>query len=416
MDENDVENLRKEIEVRLVEQEHRPLAVLTNYSKYRKGPELYKNAAISAIWSFLLRVIFTGGTFGGLGFVAILGLTAAVRNNELTEQQNTRIDQQTLLIDAQRRASLNIELAGIWDQLVVETPEGDKSIAFQPSDTLTARVVALTRALTPYISLVTQQPLTHDSLPDRLSLLRHVVPSLPSSRLEMQPKPLSPERGQLLISLTSIGASISHISRRGATFGYADLRSQILSFPDLKFTDLTHADFGGSVLWRTDFTGAIFPEANFECAYLEHVIFGFLGGPYYSDDAKFDYVDLGSFTVRPFYGGVDPSGNKIGTYVIHPAVFAFMDVSKAFLDGLYFSGFDNYQEITLPESFDRSRYELVASENPGDYVVSVIDEVKEDEMHRKAEVYCGKSSIIDTRFARIMWGDILDGEWAYFDD
>jgi len=342
-----------------------------------------------------------------LGLIAILGLLAAIRANDLLAQQNRKIDQQTLLIDAQRRASLNIEISSIWEQLREETPDGPKLTAFQPSDTLTARVVALTRALSPYIALSSAEASDQNlerQLERQDDFLGRFFTFASEPELMMEERALSPERGQLLVALTSIGADVSYMSSRGATFAFADLREQMLSFPRTELYDLTGIDFSGSALWRTDFTGSILTDANFSCVHLEHVVFGFNGSPFFADNANFRYVDLGSYVVGP----ADPEEPAPTTYYMSPAIFSYIDVSDSFLVGLTFSGYDSIEDIPLPDSFDRQRYTLTQSGD--EFVVEAIDPAIEASRSGIGSAFCSRYEIADPRLARIMWGEVLEGE------
>jgi hypothetical protein len=226
----------------------------------------------------------------------------------------------------------------------------------------------------------------------------------------MRETALSPERGQLLIALTSVGADVSFISARGATFAFSDLRGQILSFPRTELFDLTGADFSGSVLWRTDFTGSTLAETRFDCSYFEHVVFGFNGSPFFADNATFRYVDFGDFVVAPH----DANNPVPTTYFIHSAIFQYSDLSDSFLAGITFSGYESIDDLPLPESFDHHRFSLVRRDN--DFVVVANDPAIEASERQAAEEYCVDNHLPDSRLARIMWGEILDGEWSHWRD
>lgn len=396
---DELARLRSEFEIQLVEQEHRVLSVVSNFWRFRGGPASLRKASISAGTSLLIRILFAGGVVGGFSVVAILGLMAAIRSNDLLEQQN-------LLAEAQRRASLNVELSSLWDQLRDEVPSSDRSTTFQPSDVLAARVVALSRAFSPYFYLESSQGLVKGGAKE-WNFLTRVVPLEGGSRPPIRETALSPERGQLLVALTSVGADVSFISARGATFAFSDLRGQILSFPKTELYDLTGADFSGSAFWRTDFTGSTLAGANFDCSYFEHVVFGFQGSPLFADNATFRYVDLGQFLVAPH----DPDSPVPSTYFIHNAIFQLIDLSGSFLSGLTFSGYDSVDDLPLPDSFDHSRYNLVRMDQG--FVVQANDPDVEASERRAANEYCTNNHLLDHRLARVMWGGILDGEWRH---
>lgn len=406
---DDVLNLRKELEARLIEQDHRIFSVISNFWRYRMGPSEYRRASTISAGALLARFLITGSILGGFGIVAILGLTVAMRSNYLLEQQNLKIDQQTLLVDAQRRASLNIEISSIWEQLRVEAPSGTVSKAFVPSNVLTARVVALTRAFSPYTYLLPQQG-ADDGIEIDPKFFERIFPLENGSKLLMENTPLSPERGQLLVALTSIGADVSFMSARGATFAFSDLRGQMLSFPRTEMFDLTGADFSGSVLWRTDFTGSILTETKFDCVYFEHAVFGFNGSPFFATDATFRYTFLGEFIVGPH----DDNNSAPSTYFIHNAIFGDFDLSDSLLSGLSFVGYDSLDELPLPKSFDHERYSIV--EENQDFVVVANNPEEEALKRQESYEHCSRYNLMpDPRLARVMWGSILDGEWRHWE-
>lgn len=341
--------------------------------------------------------------------LAFLGLLVAIRSNSIIQQQNLRIDQQTLLIDAQRRASLNIELSSIWDQISEEVSEAESRgedlprVAFNPSNALSARIAAISKALTPYKFL---DPLQPDRKVDAdRGFLGFLIPKIAEENLVMQETPLSPERGQLLVALTAVGANVPLISQRGATFAYSDLREQVLSFPSSEMVDFSGSDLSGSILWRSDFTGSILNEVKFDCVYFEHVFFGFEGAPFFAYGATFKYVDFGDFSVP----SRETKIREFSANHMSPAIFSQIDLTDSFLNGLRFVGYSNVTELPLPDSFDGERYTIVKSGE--EFVVKAKLQASEKVERIAMQEYCWKYRVPESYMARLTWAGVLSSEW-----
>lgn len=376
------------IELKFIEQEHRFFHTIANLIKFRKGPEANRRAAILSFgWALAARSTQTVAA-GGVGVVALLGLIAAFRANELVVAQNRRMDQQTLMIDAQRRASLNVEMSSIWDQIRAEydatSVKGQK--LRQASPLLTARLVYISRAFQPYVTLRANalKPPKKGEGGGLLEWLRSSSPDV----LPMSERPLSPERGQLLLALNMVGFDLTPISLRGATFSFADLENQNLSFTKLQGSDLYRASFKNSVIFSSDFTGANLVRTNFDCTSFDTVKFNFGGGTSIVDYPTFRFAELGIFTV-----GASPDERDH----IHWSVFEYFDLTDAFLDGMVIS---NEASKSLPASFDQKRYRL---EREGKaFRVKARDVNAEKEYRRIAERFCDNSARlpIDIRVGR----------------
>jgi len=106
------------------------------------------------------------------------------KQNEKLEYQNKRIEQQTFLQEAERRSSLVFLFNNVLDKIDQELKD-QKGITDTLSEPLIGRITALSKALKPY------RYLDGD---------------------EIIEKPISPERGQLLISL--IGCNLDSLTYR----------------------------------------------------------------------------------------------------------------------------------------------------------------------------------------------------------
>jgi len=162
--------------------------------------------------------------------------------NELLSKQNTRLDQQTYLQEADRRSSLVFLFNNIMDAIDKELKEdyGNDDIR-NLSPQLTGRIIALSTRLEPYYYM------QGDSLID---------------------KPLSPERGQLLVSLLESQLDTTALDKiyAKADFSYADLINDnlegayisgaTLDYADLSMARLRDADLSKANLWDADLSMA----------------------------------------------------------------------------------------------------------------------------------------------------------------
>lgn len=174
------------------------------------------------------------------------------RQNKLVENQNKRIEQQTNLLEADRRSAQVFIMGEVLSDLNKEL-EDPKNTQRTLSNTLVGRIISLSRAMKPY------RYLENDTLIK---------------------KPLSPERGQLLISLVEskidstffvdrilANADFSYADLKGANLNKAnlssiDLSDAVLSDADLRDVNLTLADLSYGNFRYADLKGANFYKAN----------------------------------------------------------------------------------------------------------------------------------------------------------
>ena len=119
--------------------------------------------------------------------------------NDKIERQNVRLDQQTSLLEAERRSAVILESGNVLDAVSRELAEpGNTKDSL--SNPLVGRIIALSRAMKPY---------------------KYLDPSGDS----MTVRALSPERGHLLVSLynSKLDTSTYLKINRGADFSYSEL-------------------------------------------------------------------------------------------------------------------------------------------------------------------------------------------------
>ncbi len=158
--------------------------------------------------------------------------------NTLFEKQNKRLDQQTHLQEAERRGNLVFLFSNVMDAIDRELTEdyGQDSIR-NLSPQLIGRIVSLSQRLKPYRYMDGDTLIT---------------------------KPLSPERGQLLVNLVESRLDKNTYKKlwRKAIFEHADLHNT--QFEDSTY--LVRINLGGVNLERTDLRNADLSHANLENA------------------------------------------------------------------------------------------------------------------------------------------------------
>ena len=197
--------------------------------------------------NFIGHLVYRFTRLGLIGLIlALIPITLLYQQNKLLLKQNERLDQQTYLQEAERRSSLVFLFSNIMDAIDKELKEdyGNDSIR-NLSPELTGRIVGLSTRLKPYYYLDGDTLIT---------------------------KPLSPERGQLLISL--IVSELDSLGGREvygrSDFSYADLKDSNLSHSNLYYVDLTSADLRSAFLSDANLRNANLRDANLNWAYLGH--------------------------------------------------------------------------------------------------------------------------------------------------
>ncbi|AEE50132.1 pentapeptide repeat-containing protein [Haliscomenobacter hydrossis] len=186
-------------------------------------------------------------------FVAIGGLAGTlllVNQNELLQNQNQLIKNQMSLEEASRRGALVMLMSNIFDKVDREIErqwDTMKAVTdytrFSLSQSLIGQIAALSQAFKPYRFMV------GDTLIGR---------------------PLSPERGQLLVTITILPLDTMTLEKiyRQSTFEKADLMGANLMGADLIEADLIEANLIEANLRGADLRGADLMEADFGGAYL----------------------------------------------------------------------------------------------------------------------------------------------------
>ncbi|WP_405291274.1 pentapeptide repeat-containing protein [Algibacter sp. Ld11] len=203
----------------------------------------------------LIRRITRIGVIGLL--VAILPTTLMFYQNNLLKIQNSKIETQTHLAEASRRSTQMFIMGEVLSDVNIELKNSGSS---RLSNTLAGRIIGLSRAMKPYRYMVGDKLIN---------------------------EPISPERGQLLISLCKSKIAPSFFvdeilqesdftkselidaKLRGATLRDINLNDANLSGSDLMNVDLQNASLKNTNLSYADLDDANLINANLEGANLK---------------------------------------------------------------------------------------------------------------------------------------------------
>lgn len=204
----------------------------------------------------LLSAVFHRLTKVGL-FTLILASIPTIllfKQNQLLDYQNSRLTQQTYLQEAERRSSLVFLFSNILDSIDDELKNDyNSNIKRDLSPQLIGRIISLSSSLKPYKYLSNDNLISNE---------------------------LSPERGQLLISLLSSKLDENTLQEIliKSDFNYSDLRNADLSKTNLSearlnFSNLENANLHKCIILAGRFENANLRNANFSSSQLIETTF-----------------------------------------------------------------------------------------------------------------------------------------------
>jgi uncharacterized protein YjbI with pentapeptide repeats len=216
------------------------------------------------------------------------------------------LDQQTYLQEADRRSSLIFLMGNLLDAVDREL----KNDVGQPgvrdlSPQIIGRVVALSKSLRPY------RYLESDSLVSR---------------------ELSPERGQLLVSIVNSQIDKGTLRKifQFSDFSSADLKGAVLSGEYLNGINLSRADLAGATLDETDFSRANLSGADLSDAILARTVL--TDARLRQTNLQRAYLESADLTHANFYGAKLQKANLSGARLAHTH-FTGAELSGANLSG-----------------------------------------------------------------------------------
>ena len=278
----------------------------------KADPEVQENIRkdIPTILHYLIfsRLRNTGLRLLMTVFIAIGGLMGTIllyNQNQLLQKQNEKIDNQILLDEASRRSSLNFLMANVLDKIDEELKEAERQgKARRLSPQLIGRIASLSQSFQPYRFM-------EDG--------------------KMVERPLSPERGNLLLALvnSSLDTSTMKIIFQKTVFRKAIFREANLSGANLSRVNLFEANLRGANLSRANLfeanlrgamlSGAKLFEANLRGALLSGA--KLRGANLYKADFSIfneaNYMSRGTLYEANLSGANLTEANLRGTYLRH---------------------------------------------------------------------------------------------------
>ena len=209
-------------------------------------------------WSWILGIFVS---LGGLtGTLLLVNQNELLSNqNELLVNQNKLVQNQMSLEEASRRGSLVVLMSNIFDKVDDEIAEQKAemirkgkvvtdSTKFSISQSLIGQIAALSQVFKPYRFM------------DGDTMIK---------------EPLSPERGQLLVTICRLPLDTLTLKKvlAKSTFEAADLRGAVLKNADLRTAYLMKVNFRGADLSESNLSKANLQEAELEnCVLIKAVL------------------------------------------------------------------------------------------------------------------------------------------------
>lgn len=180
--------------------------------------------------------------------VGLVGTLLLINQNELLNNQNKLIERQISLEEASRRSSLVVLMSNIMDKVDDEInrqrkPADTEKTLYKLSASLIGQITALSHSFKPYRYM------------DGGTLINN---------------PLSPERGQLLSTITQLPLDTNTFNQiyKSATFSSSELKDAKLDSSYLQGVNLSDANLIGAYLTQANLKYANLQQTNFSYAVL----------------------------------------------------------------------------------------------------------------------------------------------------
>lgn len=213
---------------------------------------------------------------------ALLPTTLMLYQNHLLKKQNQKIQEQTYLAEASRRSAQMFIMGDILSDINTEL-ETKKTRRL--SNTLVGRIVGLSRAMKPYRYLVNDKLIKESISPERGQLLITLCKSdisasfLEDNILQESDFTKSELKGANLYNVNLRGinlkdadlsnADLVKVDARRACFENANLQNVDLGYADLSYAQLTNANLSNAILLKTKFNKADFTNAILDNAIVD---------------------------------------------------------------------------------------------------------------------------------------------------
>lgn len=206
---------------------------------------------------------------------ALLPTTLMIYQNHLLKKQNSKIQEQTYLAEASRRSAQMFIMGDILSDI---NSELKVNASKKLSNTLVGRIVGLSRAMKPYRYLVNDKLIDESISPERGQLLITLCKSdISSSFLEdriLQESDFTKSelKGANLYNVVLRGINLKNADLSNADLVKVDARRARFENANLKNADLGYANLSYSVLEKANLSGAILLKTKFDKADVTNTI------------------------------------------------------------------------------------------------------------------------------------------------
>ncbi len=269
----------EELETGHLAQEHRTIHIWRNFFRKKELTQDQRRAAdLTFFWNIL--PFNSNGNMLGVPIISIVTLLLAFYANRLLSEQNKKIDQQTYLLEADRRSSLVHLFSNVMDKVDAELADTTNNQQRSLTPQLQGRIIALSLAFKPYryfeFETASITPLVS---PER----GHMLVSLYESDVDtttMGPivnkgnfeyadlKEANLKQGYFNKGRFS-GAFLDSTLLQRANFTYTQLNKARITYSNCDSANFSHAELLNAVLSRVHVNYAIFNNAVFDNARLD---------------------------------------------------------------------------------------------------------------------------------------------------
>ncbi|MBK6265643.1 pentapeptide repeat-containing protein [Marivirga sp. S37H4] len=380
MDKEDIERKFDDLESKIYEQEHRLFPVWYNFLTRKKfskqdNRRLAINKAL--LWSFIPKPTPTAVAITG---ISILTIFLAYQANVKLENQNTLLLVQNELQESQRRASLNIEISSIMQQINNEREssrlnslkdenhqkKGHKVAPYTLSDITAARIASISRSLRPYRILKTDRVDSSANYIQEIFNWNWFNFNVKRIRVNdfLEENIRSPEREQLLVALLTMRISFSNIGLN-SNFDYSRLENFDFSRSDLRTIRMSNSSLEGTHLSYTIFDEGVLRNTNFKEVY--GTTLSFIGTDLTGSNFENTSINNTDFTNADL-NMVNFSGANLIQCNFTSATLSSVNFSYANLSGIDFNKIENILKAT--------DFKNALIENLQNFPDTVIDELK----------------------------------------
>ncbi|MCL5127795.1 MULTISPECIES: pentapeptide repeat-containing protein [unclassified Algibacter] len=247
-------------------------SIYNSINEFNEQRKISINTTSNLIAS-LIRRITRIGVVGLL--VALLPTTLMFYQNSLLKIQNSKIETQTHLAEASRRSTQMFIMGEVLSDVNSELKNNASS---RLSNTLAGRIIALSRAMKPYRYMVGDKLIDEAISPERGQLLISLCKSkIASSFFVDEILQESDFTKSELIDAKLRGAVLRDVNLNEANLSRSDLMNVDLQRANLKNANLTHVDMDdvnliNANLEGANLTGAFLIRAQLKGANLTHTV------------------------------------------------------------------------------------------------------------------------------------------------